>query len=178
MANYSIQKLPADQGMRQALDMIKSKHVAERMEGGDKTCGLLLSFGVNHNPYNGKPYYYSDKQVDELQHIITTVGMELMNVRILQEPQSEADFPLCYGEDMVSKFKVLGKIIKLPYLFINILGKTEKWQKMHLSGKDEVYYNRFTDDELSLINDGIRSIALKLCSIQLQYQQPPQKANC
>ena len=171
MANIQISTLhlPADEGMRLALDMVKSKYVAEQMEGSDKTSLLLLSFGVNHNLYHGKPYYYPDKMVEELQHIITQIGTALMQVQILQDPQTQEDSPLCYGDDMVSKFKVLGKVIKLPYLFINMLCKTEGWQKMHLSAKKEKYYNHFTDAELSMINDGIRAIALKLCAIQLQH---------
>ena len=168
MATISIEKLPADQGMRQVLDMIKQKYVAEHMEGGDHSCQILLSIGITHALYHGKPYYYSSQMAADLQRIITEVGTTLMHTRILQEPQSEQDYPMCYGDDMVSKFKVLGKVIKLPYLFINVLGKTEAWMKLRLSAKREVkYYNRFTDEELSLINDGIRTIALKLCSIQL-----------
>ena len=90
---------------------------------------------------------------------------------VTQDDQTKEDSPYCYGEDMVSKFKVLGKVIKLPYLFINVLHKTVKWQKMHLSGKTERYYNHFTDDELVMINRGIQTIAQKLSSIQLVYQK-------
>lgn len=169
MANIQLSILPADEGMRLALDMVKAKYVAQLMQGSDKTCLLLLSFGVNHNLYHGKPYEYPDKMVEELQDIITRIGTALMQVRIQQEPQTQAESPLCYGDDMVSKFKVLGKVIKLPYLFINVLGKTEGWMKMHLSAKKERYYNHFTDSELAMINDGIRTIALKLCAIQLQH---------
>ncbi|MDE6721568.1 MAG: hypothetical protein K2J84_05405 [Bacteroidaceae bacterium] len=173
MENITVQKLPADQGMQQATNMIKLKYIAELMDGNDKTCNAVICRGIKHCIHHNKPYYFSEKEVYELQRIITSVGTSLLYVRILQEPQSEEEYPLCHGDDMVSKFKVLGKVIKLPYLFINVLGKTEKWQKMHLSGKREVYYNRFTDSELDLINDGIRAIALKLCSIQLEYQVPP-----
>jgi len=173
MANFTIEKLPADQGMRLVLDMIKKKYIAEQMEGGNSSCQTLLGIGISHALYNGKPYYYSSRMVANIQKAVTEVGAMLMQVQIIQGPQDVQEYPLCYGEDMVSKFKVLGKVIKLPYLFVNVLGKTERWQKMHLADKKEVrYYNQFTDDELSMINDGIRSIALKLCSIQLQYQDP------
>ncbi|MDE5740117.1 MAG: hypothetical protein K2H92_07405, partial [Bacteroidaceae bacterium] len=167
MENITIQKLPANQGMRQVIDMIKSKYIAELMDGSNIFCRDVLTRGTNQSIYKNKPYYFSEKQVSDLQRVIISVCTSLMKVRILQEPQSEEEYPLCYGEDMVSKFKVLGKVIKLPYLFTNVLGKTENWQKMHLSGKaQKKYYNRFTDAELDLINDGIRAIALKLCSIQ------------
>lgn len=135
MENITVQKLPADQGMRQVIDMIKSKYIAELMDGNNETCRIFLTMGVNHCLYNNKSYYFSEKEVSNLQRIITDIGTSLMKVRILQEPQSETEYPLCYGEDMVGKFKVLGKVIKLPYLFINVLCKTENWQKMHLSGK-------------------------------------------
>lgn len=172
MANIQLSILPPDEGMRLTLDMVKREYVAQLMPGNPKTNSTIIGFGANRAIYNGKPYSFSSKQVEELQDIITRIGTALMQVRIQQEPQTQADSPLCYGDDMVSKFKVLGKVIKLPYLFINVLGKTEKWQKMHLSAKKERYYNHFTDSELSLINDGIRTIALKLCSLQLQYQPP------
>lgn len=173
MENITVQKFPADQGMRQVIDMIKSKYIAELMDGNNGACRVFLTMGVNHCLYHKKPYYFSEKEVSNLQRVIVDVCTSLMKVRILQEPQSEAEYPLCYGDDMVSKFKVLGKVIKLPYLFINVLGKTKKWQSMHLFEKKESYYNRFTDAELDLINNGIRAIALKLRSIQLEYQVPP-----
>lgn len=174
MKKFTIQKLPADKGVRQVIDMIKSKYVSDMMNGNNVYCRNIISIGANHNLHNGKPYYFSKKEVSDIQRVIKDIGTSLLYVCILQEPQSEADYPLCYGDDMVSKFKVLGKVIKLPYLFINVLGKTESWQKMHLSGKaQKKYYNHFTDEELSMINDGIHSIALNLCSIQLEYQTPP-----
>lgn len=158
-----------DEGMRMVLDMVKSKYVAERMEGTTSFTTVLLSAGVNHNIYNGKPYYYSDRQVEELQGIVREIGEALMQVNITQEPQTEEDSPLCYGEDMVSKFKVLGKVIKLPYLIEEVLGKTARWRKMHLSDKRETkYYNQFTDAELDMINEGIHEIGLKVSEIQLE----------
>ncbi|MDE5551233.1 MAG: hypothetical protein K2I99_07800 [Bacteroidaceae bacterium] len=173
MENITVQKLPADQGMRQVISMIKSKYIAELMDGNSENCRTILSNGVYHNIKHNKPYYFSEKQVSDLQRIIVDVCASLMKVRILQEPQSEEEYPLCYGDDMVSKFKVLGKVIKLPFLFIDVIGKKKRWMTMHLTSKEDFYYNRFTDSELDLINDGIRAIALKLCSIQFEYQVPP-----
>lgn len=170
-----INRLPADKGIRLALEMVRNACVAECIPGNTKSNSLKIGFGANHNVYNGKPYYYSQSEVNELQRALLEIGMKLMKVRITQEPQSEIDSPYCYGDDFVSKFKVLRKIICLPYLFINLMGRTENWQKMHLSRKTETrYYNQFTNSELEEINAGIRTIALKLCSIQLEYQTPPE----
>lgn len=175
--NISINRLPADKGVLLALEMVKNIYLAEQMRG-NKTSNLAkIAFGANHTLYHGRPYYYKLYEVEELQRVILETGMKLMQVRITQEPQSEEDSPYCYGNDFVSKFKVLRKMLCLPYLFINVMGKTEGWQKMHLSGKAKVkYYNQFTDSELEEINAGIRTIALKLCSIQLEYQTPPEQA--
>lgn len=171
----SINRLPADKGVRLALEMVKNIYLAEQMSGNKVSNRTKIGFGANHNLYNGKPYYYSLSEVEELQRAILAIGLKLMQVRITQEPQSEADSPCCYGDDFISKFKVLRKIICLPYLFTKVMGRTERWQKMHLSGKADVkYYNQFTDSELEEINAGIRTIALKLCSIQLEYQTPPE----
>lgn len=173
MENLMIQKLPADDGMRQVTSMIKAIYIAKLMDGNDSTCNSIISRGIKHSLFNKRPYYFSEKEVYDFQRIITDIGTSLMQVRILQEPQSEAEYPLCYGDDMVSKFKVLGKVVKLPFLFMDVIGKKKRWMTMHLTSKEDFYYNRFTDSELDLINDGIRFIALKLCSIQLEYQTTP-----
>ena len=173
--NISINRLPADKGVLMALEMVKNIYLAEQMQGNKSTNISIIGHGANHNIYNGKPYYYKQSEVETLQRIILETGMKLMQVQITQEPQSEEDSPYCYGEDFVSKFKVLRKMLCLPYLFVNVMGRTVRWQKMHLSSKSDVkYYNHFTDGELEEINAGIRTIALKLCSIQLEYQTPPE----
>lgn len=169
-----INRLSADKGVRLALEMVKLNYLAEQMQGNKATNITKIGYGAKHNLYHGKPYYYKQSDVEVLQRIILDTGMKLKQVRITQEPQSEMDNPYCYGEDFVSKFKVLRKIVCLPYLFINVMGRTENWQKMHLSRKTETrYYNKFTDSELEEINAGIRTIAHRLCSIQLEYQTPP-----
>ncbi|MDE5998583.1 MAG: hypothetical protein K2H04_00670, partial [Bacteroidaceae bacterium] len=131
MENITVQKLPADQGMQQVISMIKSKYIAELMDGNNENCRTILSNGVYHNIKHNKPYYFSEKQVSDLQRVIISICTSLMQVRILQESQSEAEYPLCYGDDMVSKFKVLGKVVKLPFLFIDVIGKKKRWMTMH-----------------------------------------------
>lgn len=169
-----INRLSADKGVRLALEMVKLNYLAEQMQGNKATNITKIGAGANHNIHNGKPYYYKQSDVEVLQRIMLDTGMKLMQVRITQEPQSETDSPCCYGDDFISKFKVLRKIICLPYLFTKVMGRTERWQKMHLSDKADIkYYNKFTDSELEEINAGIRTIAHRLCSIQLEYQTPP-----
>ena len=165
-------RLPADEGMREVLDMVKGKHLASLMDTNNAASAVTwISFGANHNTHNGKPYYYSEKQVEDLQAAINWTCYHLNATEILSEAQTKEVYPLCYGIDYVSKFKVLGKVIKLPYLFTNVLGKTKKWKDMHLSQKREVkYYNKFTDDELDMINEGICEVARRLGAIKLEWQ--------
>lgn len=164
---------PASAGMRMVLDMIKAKHLADLVDSNQNYAKVWISLGANHGIYNGKPYYYPEQKVLDLQRVITQTAEGLMNTFLTDSEQTMDEFPYCYGEDFVSKFKVLGKVIKLPYLFYNVLGKTEGWMKLRLSSKWEVkYYNKFTEDELKQINDGIHEIAHMLMDITLEYEKP------
>ena len=157
--------------MREVLDIAKVSHLASLMDTNNAaSAGVMIGHGLHHHIVNGKPYYYSEKQVEDLQAAINWTCYHLNATEILPESQTKEVYPLCYGIDYVSKFKVLGKVIKLPYLFTNVLGKTEKWRKMHLSQKDCPYYNKFTDDELDMINEGICEVARRLGAIKLEWQ--------
>ena len=152
--------------------MIKVSHLASLMDTNNVTsAAVMIGHGAHHHIVNGKPYYYSEKQVEDLQAAINWTCYHLNATEILPEAQTKEVYPLCYGIDYVSKFKVLGKVIKLPYLFTNVLGKTEAWRKLRLSKKWEVkYYNKFTDDELDMINEGISEVARRLGAIKLEWQ--------
>lgn len=170
MIQTSIKKLPASQGVREVLEMIKLNYLASAWKKSIHSGINTIYKGTRQVEQNGVPYIFTYEEVYTLQHVITAIGVKLMQTKVEQGPQTEESSPMCYGEDMVSKFKVLGKIIKLPHLFIDVMGKTECWQKMHLSGKNPKYYNQFSDNELEMINQGIQSIALSLCSINLEYE--------
>ena len=159
--------------MQLAKSMVKSIYIAQKW--GRR--GSVLSSGTNRSKVGGKPYSFSQWDVDELQEVITGIGQELMDVKIIQVPQSQEDYPLCYGVDMVEKFKTLGKVIKLPYLFCTVMERPTTWQGMHLCNRASACYNKFTDEELTIINEGIRTIALKLCSIQLQCTESNTRKN-
>lgn len=157
--------------MREVLNMVKSKHLTTFIDGQVNTTMVWISFGMKHSLHNGQPYYYSQQQVQDLNMGISLTAAHLLKTEVKQGEQTAEESPYCYGEDMVGKFKVLGKVIKLPYLFIDVLGKTERWQKMHLSDKKERYYNQFTDEELAMINEGIRKIGERLMDIRLFYEE-------
>ena len=168
--DYNIQE-----GLAYATSMLKANYFASLLKS-TKSGYNIISAIVNSNDLSGISFYYSPEGVKYHQNVLNDIVANLAKVSITSEPQSEEQFPLCYGDDYVGKFKVLGKIIKLPYLFRNLLGKTERWQKMHLSQKDCPYYNKFKEEELKQINAGIRTIAINIASINLVYDEELEKS--
>ncbi|MBP5479931.1 MAG: hypothetical protein J6Y15_11295, partial [Bacteroidaceae bacterium] len=154
--------------------MLKGGYIGSFMK--TKSTGRhVVSCISNNSPTSEVLQYYSLEGVRYLQNVLNDIVASLAKVSITSEPQSEEQFPLCYGEDYVSKFKVLGKVIKLPYLFQNLLGKTEGYQKMKLSRKSDRYYNMFKEEELKQINSAIRTIAINIASINLVYDEELEK---
>lgn len=161
LKNYSVKE-----GMSYAIEMVKTLYLGSFLKSPRTGC-IIISSLANSVENTGATFYLTDDGVKYLQDVLNKISSSLINVQIVDEPQSQETSPLCYGEDYVSKFKVLGKVIKLPYLFQTVMGKTVRWQKMHLSDKKERYYNKFTPEELQQINDAIRTIAINLASIKL-----------
>lgn len=163
--DYNVQE-----GMAYATSILKSTYLATLMK--NPTSGANVISCLANGFYTSLIFYYTPDGVKYLQSVLNDVVASLAKVSITSEPQSEEQFPLCYGEDYVSKFKVLGKVIKLPYLFQTLLGKSKKWKDMHLSQKSEVrYYNRLSDEDLKQINSGIRTIVINLASINFVYDE-------
>lgn len=163
-----IQNMPYGEGLLYVATMVKTTH----LEGITGIYGTRIRQGSIHAVVNGKPLYFSQDIIDKLQKAIISIGTQLMNTNVTLEPQHEDGNPYCHGNDIVSKFKVLGKVIKLPFLFIDVMGRTERWQKMHLSDKNQPkYYNKFSQEDLEEINNGIHSIALRLLSVKLMYEE-------
>lgn len=168
--DYNIQE-----GLTYATSMITVNYLGAFMKSPNRGRDAV-SLIINSRNNTGAIQYYSPEGVKYLQNVLNDIVANLAKVSITSEPQSEEQFPLCYGDDYVSKFKVLGKIIKLPYLFRNLLGKTEGYQKMKLSAKNDRYYNTFKEEELKQINAGIRTIAINIASINLVYDEELEKS--
>ena len=168
--DYNIQE-----GLTYATGLIRSNYIGLFLKS-PKSGYFDISSIINSRDRNGISFYYSPEGVKYLQNVLNDIVASLAKVSITSEPQSEEQFPLCYGEDYVSKFKVLGKVIKLPYLFQNLLGKKGKWQRMHLSDRGDFYYNKFKEEELKQINAGIRTIAINIASINLVYDEELEKS--
>lgn len=170
-----IKTMNADEGVKFATSIIKNNYLADLMPGENHMSKVtLISNATSHTLRNGKPLYFTKKQVEDLQDCLGKAVSAILAIRILSTPQSQEEYPYCYGDDYVSKFKVLRKVLCLPYLFTTLMGKNTRWMKGHLSDKPASYYNKFTDEELEQINSAIRTMAIQLASIKLQYQEPEQ----
>lgn len=163
-----IQEMTAQEAMLVVSKMIRLRYLASVMGGKTHSNEILLTSGKCGVIRNGKPYEFSSDMIVKIADAIRATGTLLINTRILATPQSEEEYPLCYGEDYASKFKVMRQAVVLSHIFITMMGKTVRWQKMRLNDKSEVkYYNKFTDEELDTINSCIHSIALTLLSIKI-----------
>lgn len=163
-----IQEMTAQEAVELVSSMIKLRYLAKAMDGQYRSNETILSAGKLGTTMNGKPYEFTPDIIKKVESAIRATGTLLINTRILATPQSEEEYPLCYGEDYASKFKVMRQAVVLSHIFITMMGKTVRWQKMRLNDKSEVkYYNKFTDEELDTINSCIHSIALTLLSIKI-----------
>lgn len=164
--NLSIQKMPADKGMRLVTSMIKAGYISERTG----IHASNISKGMTHIMKKGKPYYYISADVVLLQHAIKDIGKELLDVVVEDNGQ------------VTEQIKELRKKICIPYVFQVLMGKSAQWQRMRISakvnrrtesGKTYTMLNKFTHEDVEQINDAIRTIALTLCSIELTEDYEP-----
>lgn len=153
-----IKRLPADEAMRLVTSMIKTDYIVE-LTGLSPS---IISQGQNHSIVKGKPFYYKERHLLLLRNAVKYVIKELLYIEISD------------NKDILSQLKELGNIVRLPYIFQNIMGKTEFWvnkrisQKVNTDARKECsMLEEFTSDEVLQINDAIRIIALTLLSIEI-----------
>ena len=153
-----IKRLPADEAMRLVTSMIKTDYIVE-LTGLSPS---IISQGQNHSIVKGKPFYYKERHLLLLRNAVKYVIKELLYIKISD------------NKDILSQLKELGNIVRLPYIFQNIMGKTEFWVNKRISQKVNTDVRKecsmleeFTSDEVLQINDAIRIIALTLLSIEI-----------
>lgn len=167
MENIQVREMTAKEAITYVSKMVKIQYLASLMEGTRKSNQIFLSCAKNELLVHGVPYEFTPGLTQKLAGAIRTVGLQLLDVRILPTPQTEEEYPLCFGDDYVSKFRNLRKAVCLPYIFIDCMGKTMKWQLIHISDSHDRYYNTFKPEDLAQINRVIQSIAVSLLSIKI-----------
>lgn len=157
-----------NQTILQATKMLKSQFLAQQADISNVTLSRCLHGGLN----NGKPDQFTSQHIASIERAIHEIGGKLLLTKVERTPADEATQPYAYGETLLEKIKILGKVISIPYLFTECVGWSENKRKLHLNNRFEPkYYGVFSDEELSLINRSIRTIALSLCQMELSQNE-------
>lgn len=121
----------------------------------------IVSFGVKHSIVNGKPYYFNDYQIRKI------------NTALIYMSDSINNFKMFNNMESFHALRIFGKKIKLSYLFQTVMGKTQKWQAMHMHmSNDDRYYGNFTDKDVCEIRLALKQMAARLMSIELICDKP------
>lgn len=151
-------KYEISKGLIYISNFIKLTYISKR----SGKCNSIISAGIRHSARNGKPYYFDDSMVSSFESLVHSIGYDLLNTSIHTTPQNDI---IIVGNTFIEKFKSLGEVVHLPYIFNERMGWTTKQKLMRLSQKDNSCYNKFTTEHIEQVNSIIREIAIELLSI-------------
>lgn len=150
-------QMNATEGLKLITEMVTNNWLSE-MSG---ISFRMISFGIKHNIVNGKPYYFNEWQIRQINNAIILMSDSILYQKMFSD------------QDSFFSLKRFGKKIKLNYIFQTLMGKTSKWQRMHMNDITETrYYGKFTDQEIININLSLRQMSAKLRSIELVCDKP------
>lgn len=150
-------KVPVKQGLPMIADMIKFKYVTDYL---GKSSGWIYN-KMNCEKTTTKSNGFSQADIDLLNHVFQEIGMDLLSTRI---SSVESDNVVESRIKIVNEMKELSKVVSMPYIYIDKLGKNITWYKKRMSCPEKY---RFKDEEITLINMSIVEIANRLLSIEL-----------
>lgn len=96
---------------------------------------VAVSRGMNNTVVkSGKPYYFDEFQIKKINAAIQFMAHTLEELKLFND------------WDSFMELRRYGKRIKLSYIFQIIMGKTVRWQKLHMRESGSLsYYGKFTD---------------------------------
>ena len=161
--SYEKLQLPVDDGLREAFRIVNQQYLA-KASGINRS---ILSFAINHNLYNGKPYELPADKIGAVNQAIQQCAKELKQVRFSTESLSEEECPYSYGDTPADQMRVFRERFKTKYILIDSMGWTEGKIKMCFNNKAHRYINKVSQDDLVLINRMVQLAAQDLESIML-----------
>lgn len=152
-------KVSVKQGLPMIAEMIKFKYVTDYI--GKSSSWIYHK--MNHETTATTSKGFSQSDIDLLNMVFHDIGEKLLSTRI---SHVEPDNILGTRQKIVQEIKELSKVVCMPYIYINKLGKNITWYKKRMSCPEKY---RFKDEEITLINMSIVEIANKLISIELTF---------
>lgn len=150
-------QMNATEGLKLVTEIVTTRWISE-------TTGInyyAVSRCLHNSMAGGKVFYFNEDQIRKINDAIIIMSSSIQHHKFLADEKS------------FQELKGFGKRIKLNYLFQNIMGKTQRWQKMHMSEVKEFrYYGKFTEQEIIDINLALIQMGAKLGSIELVCDKP------
>ena len=118
-------------------------------------CGVeyqRLSNGMSRTIRHGNSVKLRQEEVDRMNEALLQIAEYINKVEITTE-------------DTRAQMKVLSKQIKMPYLMMKVMGKSEAWMKRRMSQKPSVKeYKEFNEQDVNEINLALQQVSTKLAS--------------
>lgn len=152
-------KVPVRQGMLSLEGAIRLSYLCKVM---GKSVGLIHD-KIHGSTVRGFELKFKQKDVDMINSALQEIGNRLLYSVLSKEPSHD---PRSYavGDNIVEQIKALGKVVCMPYIYRDRMGKTKLWfdNRQKKGGTC-----RYSDENILTINMIVREIAYKLLSIEL-----------
>ena len=136
-------------------------------------CGLGVQSISTYTQKESRRFFNHNNTLEKYNLGLRRCAQMLIDTKLEEEPQSAFDSPLFYGLTFIEKFKVLGKYVKIPFLFEEIMQKSYNWRSLRLYNKRSKYYNKFTAEELEEVHKGLQTMAHAILTIHFVSDEPP-----
>lgn len=143
------------EGMAMVAEMVKMKAFSEAT---GKT-QALWSAKMNHNIKNGKELCFVEADLSFLNDALLKLSKKLAKTQIVYCKNRET---------VVEQIREVDKIVSMPYIYDNVLGKGRVWYKDRMRmtlANGRPYY--FHEDDIQKMNNAIITISNRLKSIEL-----------
>lgn len=147
-------KIDVEKGLPIVLDMVKSVAFVKEIGKSDS----WMYNKLNHNVICDIEGRFSGSDAELLNKGMKILGTKLLGVRITYSEDRQ---------DVIDQVKSVAKVIRMPYIYIDRMGKCKDWYKNRTCNRKGTVTPRFSEDDILFFNMSIVEIANKLLSMEL-----------
>lgn len=136
-------------------------------------CGIGIQGIAAYTQKEPRRFFNQNNTLHKYNYGIRRCAQMLLDTKLEEGPQSALDSPLFYGLTFIEKFRVLGKFVKIPFLFENVMGKSYSWRSLRLYNKQSNRFNHFTNEELEEVRQGLHVMANDILTIHFIPDEIP-----
>lgn len=152
-------KIPVRQGMQSLEGIIRLSFLCKVM---GKSVGLIHD-KIHGSTVRGFELKFKQKDIDMINSALQEIGNRLLYSVLSKEPSHD---PRSYtmGDNIVEQIKALSKVVCMPYIYRERMGKTITWFNNRQKKGATCYYD---DEDILTMNMIVREIAYRLLSVEL-----------